>query len=244
MRHVLLLSRRTVKEILRDPLNLCFGLGFPLVLLGLLTAIQSSVPDELFPLPRLAPGITVFGLSFMSLFSAVLVAKDRSSALLLRLYTTPLRPVDYILGYMLPMVPIALAQTLVCYAFALVLGLAWTPNLLLCLLVSLPAAWVFIALGLLCGSLLTEKQVGGVCGALLTNLTGWLSGIWFDPAAVGGGFLFAAKLLPFWHAVALARAAYAGTLCEALSHLWVVLAWAVGLTALAVAAFLGPMRRN
>ena len=135
MRHVLLLSRRTVKEILRDPLNLCFGLGFPLVLLGLLTAIQSSVPDELFPLPLLAPGITVFGLSFMSLFSAVLVAKDRSSALLLRLYTTPLRPVDYILGYMLPMVPIALAQTLVCYAFALVLGLPWTPNLLLCLLV-------------------------------------------------------------------------------------------------------------
>ncbi len=27
---------------------------------------------------------------------------------------------------------------------------------------------------------MTDKQVGGICGAALTNLSGWLSGIWFD----------------------------------------------------------------
>ena len=244
MKQVLLLSKRTAKEILRDPLTLFFGVGFPLILLGLLTAIQANVPEPLFVLNLLAPGIAIFGLSFMSLFSALLVSKDRSSALLLRLYTTPLRPVDYILGYMLPFFPIALAQSLVCYGFALILGLSWTPNLLLCLLASIPSAWVFIAIGLLCGSLLNDKQVGGVCGALLTNLTGWLSGIWFDVALVGGAFLTIAKLLPFWHAVELARAAYAGTLSGALSHLWWVLGWAVGLTVLAVWAFLRQMRKN
>lgn len=244
MKQVLLLSRRTAKEILRDPLTLFFGLGFPLVLLALLTAIQANVPEEIFMLDQLAPGISVFGLSFMSLFSALLLSKDRGSALLLRLYTTPLRPIHYILGYMLPLVPIALLQSLVCYGFALILGLSWTWNLLLCLAVTLPNAWIFIALGLLFGSLLNEKQVGGVCGALLTNLSAWLSGTWFDLNLVGGAFLTVAKLLPFYHAVAMARAAYAGTLADALPHLWVVLAWAAALTVLAVWAFLRQMRKN
>ena len=244
MRHILLLSRRSSREILRDPLNLCFGLGFPLVLLALLTAIQANVPEDLFRLPELAPGITVFGLSFMSLFSAVLISKDRGSALLLRLYTTPLRSVHYILGYMLPMVPIALAQTLICYGFALILGLPFRWSLLLCLAVSMPTAWIFIALGLFCGSLLTDKQVGGVCGALLTNLTGWFSGIWFSVEMVGGVFKAIANLLPFLHAVELARAAYNGSLGEALPHLWWVLGWGVFLTAAAVWAFLGQMRKN
>ena len=244
MKRALLLAKRNAKEILRDPLNLFFGLGFPLALLGLLTAIQSNIPKELFTLDQLAPGIAVFGLAFMSLFSATLLSRDRNSALLLRLYTTPLRPLHYILGYMLPMVPIAVAQTVITLVFGLILGLSWTPRLLVCVLATLPTGWIFIAVGLLCGSLLTDKQVGGVCGALLTNLTGWFAGIWFDVALVGGVFAAIAKALPFYHAVELAKAAYAGTLGSALAHLWVVLAWAFGLLAVAVWAFLRQMKRQ
>ena len=246
MRKTLLLARRTALEVLRDPLTMFFGLGFPLVVLGLLSAIQANIPDavSLFVPEKLVPGITVFGLSFMTLFSALLISRDRCTALLLRLYTTPLRPAHYIFGYLLPMLPIALAQTALCYAFGLVLGLPWKGTILTAILLNIPAALVFIALGLLCGSLLTDKQVGGFCGALLTNLTAWLSGIWFDVALVGGAFLAIAKILPFWHAVELQRAVYAGTLAEALPHLWVVLAWAAGLTVLAVWAFLRQMKKN
>ena len=68
---LLAFSGRTAKEILRDPLNLFFGLGFPLVLIGLLTAIQANIPVPMFELDNLTPGITVFGLSFMTLFAAV-----------------------------------------------------------------------------------------------------------------------------------------------------------------------------
>ena len=244
MKRALLLSRRTAREILRDPLNLCFGLGFPLVILGLLSAIQANVPVALFEISRLAPAVPVFGLSFMTLFAALLVARDRTSALLLRLYTTPLRPADYVLGYLLPMVPIALAQTVVCYGFGMVLGLKWSPNILLGLLLSIPAAWIFIALGLLCGSLLNDKQVGGICGALLTNLTAWLSGIWFDVGLVGGAFETVADLLPFRHAVELQRAAYVGNFAAIPSHLWWVLGYAAGLTVLSVWAFLRQMKKN
>ena len=70
-------SSRTAKEILRDPVNLGFGLGFPVVLILLLSAIQANVPVSVFRIDSLAPGMTVFGLSFMTLFAATLIAKDR-----------------------------------------------------------------------------------------------------------------------------------------------------------------------
>ena len=237
-------SRRVAKEILRDPLNLCFGLGFPLVLLGLLTAIQANVPVSLFELSKLAPGITVFGLSFFTLFSALLIAKDRTGALLQRLYTTPLKASDYILGYLLPLLPIALAQALITYGAALLLGLPASWNILLACLALLPTALLFLSLGLLCGSVMNDKQVGGVCGALLTNLSAWLSGIWFDLDLVGGAFKAIAGVLPFYHAVELERAVYQGNFAAVPAHLLWVSAWAIGITVLAVFAFLRQMKRQ
>ena len=151
---------------MRDPLNLCFGLGFPLVLILLLSAIQANIPVSLFEIQHLTPGVTVFGLSFMTLFSAVIISKDRGSAFLQRLYTTPLTPLDFILGYTLPMLPIALGQSVICYIAALILGLDFSVNILYALLFILPVSLFFIALGLLFGSILNDKAVGGVCGAL------------------------------------------------------------------------------
>ena len=194
---MLTFSSRTAKEILRDPVNLGFGLGFPVVLILLLSAIQANVPVSLFEIEKLAPGMTIFGLSFMTLFSATLIAKDRESALLQRLYTTPLTAADFIFGYTLPILPVALAQAVLCFITAFILGMDITVNVLWAVLILIPASVFFIALGLLCGSVFNVKQVGGMCGALLTNLTAWLSGIWFDLDLVGGAFKKVAELLPF-----------------------------------------------
>lgn len=237
-------SLRTAKEILRDPLNLGFGLGFPLVLLFLLSAIQANIPVSLFELEMLTPGLTVFGLAFMTLFSAALIAKDRSSSLLQRLYTTPLRPADYILGYMLPVLPISAAQCVLCYLAAACLGLKLTVNVLWAVLLLIPAEIFFIALGLLCGSVLTDKQVGGICGALLTNLTAWLSGVWFDLDLVGGAFKAIAYALPFVHAVEMERAVLAGNFGAVWPHLLWVLAYGAVALAAAVLLFLRQMRKQ
>ena len=126
-------SKRCAIEILRDPLNIFFGLGFPLVLLFLLSAILANIPVKLFEIERLAPGIAVFGLSFMTLFSATLVSKDRESSFLQRLYTAPLKPVNFILGYMLPLLPIAIGQSAFCFIAAIILGLPVTLNILFAL---------------------------------------------------------------------------------------------------------------
>lgn len=235
---------RNTREILRDPLNLAFGLGFPLVLILLLSAIQANVPVALFEIGHLTPGVTVFGLSFMSLFSATIIAKDRGSALLQRLYTTPLTSVDFILGYTLPIIPLSVMQSVVCYAVALILGLELTVNILLAVALIVPVSLLYIALGLLCGSVLTDKQVGGICGALLTNLSAWLSGIWFDLELVGGVFKKVADLLPFVHAVEMERAALAGNYGDIFPHLLWVMGYALALLAAAAALFLRQMKRQ
>ena len=235
---------RTAKEILRDPLNLAFGLGFPLVLILLLSAIQANVPVALFEIQHLTPGIAVFGLSFMTLFSATLIAKDRQSALLQRLYTTPLTPLDFILGYTLPIIPIALVQSALCYLAGVALGLQITVNILYAIALMFPVSLLYIALGLLCGSVLTDKQVGGICGALLTNLSAWLSGIWFDLELVGGAFQKIAHGLPFVHAVGLQRAVIAGNFGDVFPHLWWVLGYALALLTAAILLFLRQMRKQ
>lgn len=237
-------GKRCAKEILRDPLNLLFGLGFPIVLLLLLSAIQANVPVSLFEIESLAPGITVFGLSFMTLFSATLVAKDRESALLQRLYTSPLKSFDFIIGYMLPIVPIAIAQSVICYVVAIALGLPMTVNILYAVIMIIPIAIFQIGLGLLCGSILNVKQVGGICGALLTNLSAWLSGVWFDLELVGDTFGKIAKLLPFVHAVELERAMIYGEFSRIAAHLYFVIGYAIVAVIGAVLLFLRQRKKQ
>jgi len=237
-------AKRCAKEILRDPINLGFGLGFPLVLLVLLSSLQANIPVPLFEIDTLAPGITVFGLSFMTLFSATLIAKDRESALLQRLYTTPLTGFDFIIGYMVPLLPIAIGQTVICYLFAIPLGLTVSINIVYAITGIIPMAIFNIALGLLCGSVLGVKQVGGICGALLTNLSAWLSGVWFDLKLAGGFFEKIANVLPFVHAAEMEKALFSGNLEDAAAHMIPVLLYSAVATVVAVFCFLRQMKRQ
>ena len=241
---MLTFAKRNLKEILRDPINLVFGLGFPLILLLLLSAIQANVPVNLFEIDMLTPGITVFGLSFITLFSATLVAKDRESALLQRLYATPLTGFDFILGYMLPLLPVAVGQTVICYLFAIPLGLTVSINIVYAIIGLVPMAIFNIALGLLCGSILGFKQVGGICGALLTNLSAWLSGVWFDLKLVGGFFEKLAGVLPFVHAVEIEKALFNGNYELALGHILPILLYSVFITVASVFFFLRQMKKQ
>ena len=241
---MLAFAKRCAKEILRDPINLGFGLGFPLVLLLLLSSLQANIPVPLFEIDTLTPGITIFGLSFMTLFSATLIARDRESAFLQRLYTTPLTGCDFIIGYMLPVLPLAVAQAVACYLFAIPLGLTVHMNIVYAVIGIIPMAVFNIALGLLCGSIFGVKQVGGICGALLTNLSAWLSGVWFDLKLVGGTFEKIANALPFVHAVELVKALLGGDFEAAAPHLLPVLLYSAVITLAAVLSFLRQMKNQ
>ena len=241
---IMTFAKRCSKEILRDPINLLFGLGFPLALLLLLSAMQANIPVILFEINTLTPGITVFGLSFMTLFSATLISKDRESAFLQRLYTTPLTGFEFIIGYMLPILPIAIGQTVVCYLFAIPLGLTVSVNIIYAVIGIVPMAIFNISLGLLCGSVLGVKQVGGICGALLTNFSAWLSGVWFDLKLVGGVFEKLADALPFVHAVEMEKALFNGNFNGALAHILPVIVYSLIATAVAVLCFFRQMKKQ
>ncbi len=237
-------AKRNMKEILRDPINLGFGIGFPLILLALLSTLQKNIPTSLFEIDKLTPGITIFGLSFITLFSATLIAKDRESAFLQRLYTTPFKSVDFIMGYMLPLLPVAISQTIICYLFAVAMGLTVSINVIYAIIGIIPMAIFNIALGLLCGSIFGVKQVGGICGALLTNLSAWLSGVWFDLTLVGGFFEKIANILPFVHAVELEKALFLGDFELAKTHILPIVVYSIVVTGFAVLCFLRQMKKQ
>ncbi len=243
MNAAIVFSKRCTKDIVRDKVSVAMNLFFPLAILLLLTLIQSGIPQPVFELPSLAPGMAVFGLSFICLFSATLISRDRSTSFMSRLMSSPLKADDIIIGYTIPQILVALCQTAICYVAAIVLGLKPSVHIIVAILVNLPMAIFFIGAGLLCGTLFNDRQVGGICGALLTNLTAWLSGAWFDPGLVGGAFAALANALPFVHAVKAGRAALAGNYGAILPDLYWVIGWAAFICVAAVLVFKGKMRQ-
>ena len=244
MNRTLVFAGRNVRELLRDPLTIGFGAVFPIVLLLLLTFISRNTPQEVFRLETLAPGIAVFGLSFFTLFSGMLVAKDRSTSFLMRLFASPLTAADFIIGYTLPLLPLALVQATLCYVTAVALGLPFSTAVLRAIPATLPADVLFIALGIFAGSLLNDKQVGGLCGALLTNVSAICSGAWFPIDMVGKGFHAFCYALPFAHAVDIGRCVLTGNPDGLGIHLAVVCGYALVFSVLAVLAFRRAAKRG
>lgn len=122
----LLLAKRSFKEILRDPLSFVFCLGFPVLLLIAFRVINYYVGDGWMSLSDLVPGVAVFSLSFIMLYMTLLVSKDRATSFLARLYTAPLRAIDFIIGYALPGVVLGVLQLLITYLAGMVISLV--PN--------------------------------------------------------------------------------------------------------------------
>lgn len=238
---IYLFAKRNTKEILRDPINLFFGLGFPLILLVLLTIIDASIPAEanntMFSIENLTPGLAMFGTAFLALFSGMLLSKDRTSSFLMRLFASPMTAWDFILGYTLPMLGMALAQAAITLLAACVVGLELTFYLLPAIFVTALTSLLFVGLGLLCGGLLNDKAVGGICGALLTNLAGWMSGVFIPLDLIGGGIKKAAEILPFFHSVQAIRSVLNGDFIEMLPHLSIVMVYSLVVFGLAVFVF-------
>lgn len=240
-------SKRVCKELLRDPLSYIFCLGFPILMLLLFALINASLPAAaqmpLFEPAAITPGIAMFGLCFVMLFTAMLVSRDRESHLLLRLYISPMGAGDFLLGYGLPALVLSLAQAAICFLAGAVIGaVTGAPLPLLgCLrsiLSLLPGMALFIAMGLLLGSCLNDKAAPGVTSILITAAS-LLGGVWM-PLDQMEGLRRVCALLPFYHCVEAARAAMGGAI--PLGRALAVAAWAAVLGLLAVLAFRRKMR--
>lgn len=238
---IFLFAKRNIKEILRDPINLFFSLGFPLVLLVLLSIINSSIPPEakntMFQIKNLAPGLAMFGSVFMALFSGMLLSKDRTSSFLMRLFTSPMTATDFILGYTLPMVVMTIIQAAITLLAGGAFGLDININIIFAIIITALTSLFFVGTGLFFGSLLNDKAVGGVCGALLTNIAGWLSGVFIPIDLIGGAFKAITHILPFYNSAEAIRISLSGNFSYILPHLIVVTVYTIVIFTLAVIAF-------
>ena len=232
------LASRNFKELYREPVSILLGLLMPAGLLVLFALIGKNVHLDIFTPDMLTPGVTIFSFAFLIMFSAVLLSKDRQSAFLLRLLTTPLKPVDFILAYFVPYIPFALLQILVCFAVGILLGAAYSVlNVVLSLVVILPMALVCIGIGMILGSLLSEGQISAI-GSMLITAISIFGGIWMDLQMVGGIFEEISYALPFAHGVDAARNILAGTgLGNVATHLYWVYGYAVILFVLGILSF-------
>lgn len=232
---------RNRKELLRDPLSLVFGIGLPLVLLVVMSFINRQLPVSVFSLELFSPGIAVFSLSFITMFAGMLLGKDRESSFLVRLFASPLKARDFVLGYSLPLLPMAMIQCLVCFLVAVVLGLTFSVNILMCLVGLLPIALFFIGLGLLFGSIFSDRQVGGVTSVVI-QVVAFTSGMWFDLSLIGGVYQAICQWLPFYHAVEATRSALAGQYAAMSVHMLWCAGYAIVILALAIWAFRKKMK--
>ncbi len=245
MMRAIVFAGRNAKELLRDPISYIFCLGFPLVMLFIMTVVNENIPKEanmvIFRIEYLSGGIAVFGLTFVMLFTCLQVAKDRGSAFLLRLYASPMTAPDFIVGYILPILAIAVAQSAVTYIASVAVGAVTgytfsVGGLLLAMLILLPADLFFIGTGLLFGTIFNEKAAPGLCSVII-SLSAILGGIWMDVENLGGGLKSVCEALPFYHIVTAARAAVLGKNGEIMPHLLIVAAYAAAVFALSVVVF-------
>ncbi len=245
-------GKRTFTEIVRDPLSYIFCLGFPLIMLILMSIINQSIPQEanmeVFQIQNLAPGIAVFGLTFVMLFTCLQVSKDRSTAFLIRLYASPIKQRDFIIGYTYPLIIIAILQSVITFIAAVIIGGVngysfSLINILLCMLVLIPSAILFIGFGLFFATLLNEKAAPGICSILITAAC-MLGGIWMDVDGIGGTLAKVCKAIPFYHGVTAARMAISGNYSELLKPLLVIVAYAVVIYLFAALIFKRKMQSD
>ncbi len=228
-------AERCFLELVRDPLAYVFALGFPLVMLIAMTVLNESIPPEagmtLFRIDRLAPAVYVFGLTFLMLFTAILVSGDRAEAFLVRLYISPMQRVDFLAGYAAPIVLLAVFQGIITLMAAVVIALLTDAplsplGLAAVIPVSVPAILLFIGFGLLFGTLLSAKTAPPM-SSIVISAASILGGVWMDLASMpqDGVFAVLCNILPFRHTVDAARLAMAADFTGISGHLAVVCAW-------------------
>ena len=195
-------SKRNFKELIRDPLSLIFAIILPLFLLFIFQ--QFNIPNDSYKLENFTPGIIVFGFSFITLFTAMLISKDRTTSLLIRLGISPMKSVEYILGYIIAIIPIIIIQNILFYILAIILGLSFSLNIVWSALISIIIAIFFIAIGILIGSIFTEKASSGI-SSIIVQLVCFTSGMYFPKELLGETFGKICEYLPFESSVIIIK---------------------------------------
>lgn len=235
-------TKRNLKELLSDPLSLAFTIGLPAFLLIFMVSLEKSLGvNDSFEVENFVPSTIIFSYAFLTLFSGMLIAKDRTSSFLARMFISPLRAHHYILGYILPLIIIAFIQSIILYGIGFIMGLPFNIHILISIPFLLFISILFIVFGLLLGSLLKDQQVGPVA-SILIQVVAFLSGMWFSLDLVGGIFEFIGNVLPFASSVNMIRNILQGNYSQIIIPFTIVLGYIFVIITIAILAFKKNMK--
>lgn len=252
MNRIRAFSSRNIKEILREPLSYIFCLGFPLVMLIIMTFVNESIPPQsgmtIFRIDNLYGGISVFGHTFIMLFTAITVSKDRAGAFLVRMYATPMKTADFVLGYILPMIVLSIIQNIITAIESLIISFIVGIEIdifgiLLSVIILIPSAVMFVGFGILFGSLFSDKSAPAI-SSIIISLSSFVGGIWFDADNAGGVMLKISKCLPFYYCTKTARLSTAMNFENFSIPIIIVIACSALVTALAIWIFRTKMKAD
>ena len=252
----LVFAKRNFIELLRDVLGYIFCIAFPIVMLIVMSIVNDSIPKEagmtVFRIDNLAGGVVIFGQTFIMLFTAIQVTNDRSSSFLMRLFSSPMKGKDFTLGYILPMLLVSIIQSVLTFIAAIIIaGIVdydiKITGLALAVITTLPSAMMFIAIGLIFGSILNEKSAPGICSVIISAGT-FLGGVFFDAEGVGGGIYKVCKCLPFIYCTRIARTSINLDFSDSFGRFWlpliVTFSSALVMTVIGIAVFSRQMKAD
>ncbi len=219
-------AKRNAKEILRDPLSLIFGVLLPVILIALFSIISKNVPVEVFRPVNIVPGLTVFGFTFTTMSIGLLMAKDKSSSYLTRLFISPLKARDFIFGYFFPSLPVSFIIAVCCLLTGILVGVPLSWNLLFTFLSFLPFILFSSFVGVFLGTVCNETQIVGL-GNLYIISSSILGGAWMDLNILGKSMKIITEILPFSHAIEASRIVLSGRPDYIWIHLLIVTGYAI-----------------
>lgn len=198
-------AKRNFIEYLRTPLLLFFTLAFPVIMFFIFQLIKlgTGATDDMVPMftvNNLTASIAVFSFSFVSLGLSQQISKDRESSFQARLSVSPLTSLDFFLGYLFPALMITTIQTILSFILGLCFGLTVSVNLIFAFLSLVFISVFYVSLGIILGSMLSEKASGGV-SSIVIQLTALFSAMFFPLPQ--GTFRTVLSAFPFLPSVAI-----------------------------------------
>ena len=246
LHNISILTKRNVKEIIREPLSLIFTIALPLFMEILFYFIFHNMTEQ-FQMKYLAPGIVVFSQAFLTLFTGLLIATDKNTSFLTRLYVSKAKSYEFIFAYALAVLPITVIQSILFFAVGVIFDTSLLgAGIIFGVLLSLFSSLFFIAMGILFGSICNEKAVGGVSSIIITGQS-VLSGMWFPVEGLDSGMITFMKVLPFKNASALIQNVVNGVndgFDDFFLPLLIVLGYTIAAFAVAITVFRYKMKEK
>jgi ABC-2 type transport system permease protein len=121
-----------------------------------------------------------------------------------------MKPMEYLLGYSMALIPIAVLQSILFFISGMAFNLNFDINVIYSILVLIPISILFITLGILIGCISSDTQAPTI-GSLFIQVVSFTSGMWFSIDMVGKVYKFICEVLPFSHSISLIRNILLGT---------------------------------